>query len=130
MLSLFRVTCIAAVTFDLEAGQDIEVMLPAQHHFPKSFTDNIKHLAFPDNNSGSKTPWRVFVCVRVRACVRVRVCVCVCASACVCLHVFRLLVKKATVVHPQLPVFTNANQHNNTHLRACVQACRVHRASL
>ena len=80
-------TCIAAVTFDLEAGQDIEVMLPAQHHFPKSFTDNIKHLAFPDNNSGSKTPWRVFVCVRVRACVRVRVCVCVRLRVCVCVRV-------------------------------------------
>ncbi|EGD72654.1 hypothetical protein PTSG_12161 [Salpingoeca rosetta] len=46
------VVCIAAVTFDLEAGQDIEEMLPSQHTFPKAITDNIKGLAFPDNNSG------------------------------------------------------------------------------
>eukprot|EP00056_Hartaetosiga_gracilis_P008941 m.128270 g.128270 ORF g.128270 m.128270 type:complete len:888 (+) comp13023_c0_seq1:48-2711(+) len=45
-------TCVSVVTFDLEAGQDVEYMVPSQETFPPQIVKNIKDLAFPDNNSG------------------------------------------------------------------------------
>lgn len=46
------ISCLAVVTFDLEAGQAIEAILPEAHNMAEADLKSIRLLSFPDSNAG------------------------------------------------------------------------------
>ena len=46
------ISCLAVVTFDLEAGQAIEAILPSTHNMAEADLKSIRLLSFPDSNAG------------------------------------------------------------------------------